>query len=87
MAEKISKTRIPSVELRKAGVLLLRLSMIAVVLSIVGTLLEWLHWTFIVAAVFGIFVANISETILNAFADMSEKIDCLADGNKELPGE
>ena len=87
MDAKNQKPRIPSVELRKAGTLLLRLSIIALVLSIVGTLFEWFHWTFIVAAVFGIFVANISETILNAFADMSEKIDRLADDNKRESGE
>lgn len=77
MDDKVVKPRVPSAELRKVAVVVLRISVLSLVLTIVGVFLDWFHWSWIVMAVFTVVGAYAAEVILNALADMSEKIDLL----------
>lgn len=77
MDDKIVKPRVPSAELRKVAVVVLRISVLSLVLTIVGVFLDWFHWSWIVMGVAAVVGAYVAEIILNALADMSGKIDLL----------
>lgn len=87
MDNKVVKPRVPSEELRKVAVVVLRVSVLSLVLTIVGVFLDWFHWSWIVMGVFTVIGAYVAEIILNALADMSEKIDLLVGKQRDSAGE
>lgn len=79
MEEKNSNQRKTAAELRKIAISLVRGSMLVLVVTILGWYLDWLHWSWIVAAAFSVIGAYFSDVILNALADISEKVDRLVE--------